>query len=231
MTQHPNHPHEPRHATEPTDARATDDAGLSLVEVLISVFVGAVLLGLVATIFASTLQANAGTRDRDLATGRVQAISTSLTTSIRNAQAVTVQTVAGGGTVLRALVATGTSGWECRAWAVVDLETSDAAGRRAGADGRFELRMHTSAPLTGTATATAPERTWGVLADHVERTAPTSTPPTAPRPYFAASAGTVSWDLAVAVSVEPQLSDGSLAPVSGTAVARAQQTGGSARCW
>lgn len=222
--------------TVPSDthrAARADDAGLTLVELLISVFVGAVLLGLVATIFASTLQANAGTRDRDLATGRVQAISTSLTTSLRNAQAVTVQATVGGGTVLRALVATGTTGWECRAWAVVDLETSDAAGRRAGADGRFELRMHTSAPLTDIATALVPTVSWGVLADHVERTAATSTAPAtpAPRPYFTASAGTVSWDLAVATSVQPQLSDGSLAPVSGAAVAMARQSGVTARCW
>jgi Tfp pilus assembly protein PilV len=224
----------PADAPDAAPADALDDipgdAGLSLVELLISLFVGTMLLGLVATIFASTLQANAGTRDRDLATGRVQAISTSLTTSIRNAQAATVQPLTGGGTVLRALVAAGASGWECRAWAVVDLETFDATGRRTGADGDFELRTRTSAVLAGGASAPLPAASWGVLADHVEQTS-AATAPAAPRPYFTAASGTVSWDLAVATSVQPQLSDGSLAPVSGTALALAAQKGPVPRCW
>lgn len=208
-----------------------DDAGLTLVELLISLFVGAVLLSLVATVFASSLQSNAATRDRDLATGRAQAISTSLITSIRNARAVTVQDLTDGATVLRALVAKGGSAWECRAWAVVDLETSDAGGRRAGADGRSELRMLTSTPLAVGATAPTPTASWGVLADQVEQTATLSTPPATPRPFFTEVDGTVSWDLAVAVDVQPQLSERSLAPVSGAAVALARQTGGTTRCW
>lgn len=208
-----------------------DDLGLTLVELLISLFVGAVLLGLVATVFASSLQSNAATRDRDLATGRAQAISTSLSTSIRNARAVTVQGLPDGGTVLRALVAKGGSAWECRAWAVVDLETSDAEGRRAGADGRAELRMLTSTPLAVGAAAPSPTASWGVLADRVERTASLSTPPETPGPFFTEVDGTVSWELAVAVDVQPQLGERSLAPVSGAAVALARQTGGTARCW
>jgi prepilin-type N-terminal cleavage/methylation domain-containing protein len=209
-------------------ADPVDDAGLTLVELLITVFVGAVLLALVATILTTTLQANAATRDRDLATGRAQAISTSLTTSVRNASAVTVTATAGGGIVVRARVATGASGWECRAWAVVDLETWDAAGRRAGADGRFELRARTYAPLTSTAPVPAPAATWGALAERVE---PARDASGAARPYFTESAGRLSWNLTIAAAEQPQLNQRSIAPVAGSAVARAQQSGTSIRCW
>jgi hypothetical protein len=202
--------------------------GLTLVELLISVFVGAVVLSLVATILATTLQANAATRDRDLATGRAQAISTSLTTSVRNAARVTVQPLAGGGSVARAQVAVGASGWECRAWAVVDLETWDAAGRRAGSDGRFELRTHTSAPLSGTATAPAPAIAWGALTEHVEpATGPTGTA----KPYFAWTDPSLSWNLEVVASEQPQLNARSVVPAAGSAVALAHQGGTGVRCW
>lgn len=205
-----------------------DDAGLTLVELLITVFVGAALLSLVATIFVTTLQANAATRDRDVATGRAQAISTSLTTSVRNASAVTVTAAAGGGTVVRARVATGASGWECRAWAVVDLERWDATGRHAGADGRFELRARTYAPLSATAPVPPPATTWGALAEHVEAARDASG---VARPYFVEAAGRLSWNLTIAAAEQPHLNDRGLAPIAGSAVARAQQSGGAARCW
>ncbi len=204
------------------------DEGITLVELLIAVFVGAVLLGLVATIFVTTLQANAATRDRDLASGRAQAISTSLATGIRNAAAVTVQPLAAGGTVVRARVAAGASGWECRAWAIVDLETWDAVGRRAGADGRFELRAHTSSPLGEGETPPEPASSWGTLTEHVE---PSRDAAGAALPYVTVADRRVSWNLAVATSTQPQLSDGTLAPIAGSAVVLARQDGASSRCW
>lgn len=203
-----------------------DDAGLTLVELLITVFVGTVVVTLVATILTTTLQATAATRDRDLATGRAQAISTSLTTSLRTAAAVRVETPAGGGAVLRALVATGESAWTCRAWAVTDLETTDAAGRRAGSDGRFELRTRSYAPLAASASAPAPAASWGALAERVEPVVDGA----AAKPYFAAASGRVSWNLTVTTSEQPQLNERSTAAVSGSAVARARHEG-SARCW
>lgn len=204
------------------------DAGLTLVEVLITVFVGAVVLGLIATILATTLQATASTRDRDLATGRAQAISTSLTTSIRNSARVEIAAVPGGGTVVRARVATGGSGWECRAWAVVDFESWDAAGRRVGADGRFELRVLTYAPLASGAAAPAPAIAWGVLTEHVERAADASGTAS---PWFTLSGDHLSWNLTVVAAEQPRLSARSTAPVAGAAVALARQEGSSARCW
>jgi prepilin-type N-terminal cleavage/methylation domain-containing protein len=212
-----------------TSRHPEDDAGLTLVELIISLSVGAVLLALVATIFATTMQATAATRDRDLATGRAQAISTSLTTSIRNAAAVSTETLPGGGALARARVATGTATWECRAWAVVDLETTDAAGRRAGSDGRFELRSHAYAPLGSTASVPAPARSWGARADNVEATRDPST--NTPQPFFTLAGTKLSWNLTVAASEQPQLNDRSVAAVAGSAVARAQQDGTASRCW
>jgi Tfp pilus assembly protein PilV len=211
----------------PRDPLETE-AGLTLVELLITVFVSAVLLGLVATIFVTTLQANAATRDRDLATGRAQAISTSLTTSVRNASAVSVTATAGGGTVVRARVATGSASWECRAWAVVDLQTWDAAGRHAGADGRFEVRAHTYPALSTTAPVPAPAATWGTLAEHAE---PARDSTGSPRPYFVQDANRLSWNLTIAAAEEPQLNERSLASVAGSAVARARENGAPIRCW
>jgi Tfp pilus assembly protein PilV len=204
------------------------DAGLSLIELLVSTFVAAVMLGLIATILVTTLQATAATRDRDRATGQAQAISTSLSVSVRNAAAVTVQAAAGGGSLLRARVATGASSWECRTWALVDLERWDAPGRRAGADGRFELRSFTYAPLTGTTAAPTPAVAWGVLAERVEKS--TDAAGTA-KPFFAQDGDRVSWNLVAAASEEPQLNDKSIAAVSGSAVARARQEGSAVRCW
>lgn len=207
--------------------RPAGDAGLTLIEVLITVVVGAIVLGLVATIFVTTLQATAATRDRDLATGRAQAISTSLTTSVRNATGVTLATLPGNGVVVRAAVATGSSGWECRAWAIVDLETTDATGRRPGADGRFELRVSTSAPLTGTQTTPSPSLGWGTLTEHVtqarraDRTA---------LPYFAIDGSRLTWNLEVVASEEPRLNARSVAPIAGSAVALARHGGTGVRC-
>lgn len=111
-----------------TREMVADDAGLSLVELLVALFVGGMLLTLIASLFVSTMQATAATRDLDLATGRAQALSTSLQTDIRNAAEIVVENIPGGGTLVRARVATGDTGWQCRAWALVDLTTTDADG-------------------------------------------------------------------------------------------------------
>ncbi|WJL94336.1 hypothetical protein QSU92_10070 [Microbacterium sp. ET2] len=202
--------------------RHDSDDGITLVELLVTVFVGGLILSLIGTIFVTTLQANAATRDRDLATGRAQAISTALTTSIRNAAAVQQD-----GTVVRALVATGDAGWECRAWAVVDLETTDAAGRRAGADGRPEFRVTTYAPLGPAATAPSPATGWGALAERIEHAEDATG---ADIPVFTLADGRLSWALTVVVSEQPSVSARSSATITGTATALAQ-TEEAVRCW
>jgi hypothetical protein len=208
--------------------RLEGDAGITVVELLISTFVAAIMLSLIATILVTTLQATAATRDRDRATGQAQAISTSLTVSVRNAAAIVVQPVAGGGSVLRARVATGASGWQCRAWAAVDLERWDPPGRRGGADGRFELRSFTYPPLSATAAVPPVAVSWGVLAERVEKS--TDAAGTA-KPFFVDDGTRLTWNLVVAASEEPQLNDKSTAPVAGSAVPRARQEGSTVRCW
>ncbi|WP_394278429.1 prepilin-type N-terminal cleavage/methylation domain-containing protein [Microbacterium sp.] len=192
----------------------TDDAGLSLVELLIAVFVGAIVLGLVATILTTTLTATAATRDRDLATGRVQAVSTSLSTSLRNATDATVQTT--GATVLRARMVDGT----CRAWAVADLD----------GDGRTELRLYSSDALEAGHPAPEPSTSWGVLADRVTAGA---------GPLFDIEASVdpasdlrrVTWHLEVAASEQPHLNAQSTSGVTGSATVAAVSQEVSARCW
>ncbi len=123
------------------------DAGMSLVELIVylAVAVG-VTLGL-TSMFASGMSANTATKERDTATGQAQVISSSLQTGIRNASDFTVT-----GDLLRARVATGTSGWQCEAWAIT-------------AAGRFVHRTST------TAIAVPTDFTgWTVLADKARGT-------------------------------------------------------------
>lgn len=88
-----------------------DDAGVTLVELIVYVAVAALFLGLMASLFATGLKTESTTRERDTATGKAQVVSDSIATSIRNASAFQID-----GKLLRARVATGASGWECRAW-------------------------------------------------------------------------------------------------------------------
>ena len=117
---------------------------MTLIELIIAVLIAALLLGAVASIFASGLRSESATRDRDAATGAAQVVTESLHASIRNASDVLAE-----GNLLRAVVATGSSGWECRAWALVG----------------DELRYRTSPAPTG-----ADATSWTVLARGVSGT-------------------------------------------------------------
>ncbi|UUT35179.1 type IV pilus modification PilV family protein [Microbacterium elymi] len=91
------------------------DAGITLVELIIYIAVGALFAGILASLFISGITSQTNTRDRDVATGKAQVVTDMLQASIRNADAVHVD-----GGMLVARVATGTTGWECRAWALTD---------------------------------------------------------------------------------------------------------------
>jgi type II secretory pathway pseudopilin PulG len=101
--------------TPTTDDR---DRGVTLVELIVYIAVGALFASLLASLFVSGLKSQAQTRDRDIATGKAQVVTDMLQKSVRNAQALQVD-----GSVLRARVATGASGWECRAWALTPAGT------------------------------------------------------------------------------------------------------------
>ncbi len=93
----------------------SDDEGVTLVELIVYLAVGALILALMAGLLVNGLKSQAQTTDRDTATGRATIITNSIQTSVRNASAVTVSP---DGKSLVAVVATGTTGWECRAWTV-----------------------------------------------------------------------------------------------------------------
>ena len=121
-------------------AGSAPDAGITLVELIVTVSVSVLFLGLMASLFGAGMQGVQATRERDAATGAAQVITDSLQASVRNAAAVSVS-----GSVLRARVATGPSGWECRAWALTP-------------DGSLTYRAQAVGPID------SDPATWGVLA-------------------------------------------------------------------
>lgn len=90
-----------------------DEAGMSLVEVIIYSSLVALTLVVLGGMFAAGLQTQAAARDRDSATGAAQVVGNSLQAGVRNASSVLVS--AG---LVKARVASGTGGWQCAAWAL-----------------------------------------------------------------------------------------------------------------
>ncbi len=91
------------------------DEGVTLVELIVYLAVGALILALMAGLLINGLKSQAQTTDRDTATGRATIIANSLQTSIRNATAFKVET---NGLTVRAVVVTGAATWQCRAWSL-----------------------------------------------------------------------------------------------------------------
>ena len=90
-----------------------DEAGITLVELIVYILLAVIVLGGIATIFSNAWQSQSQTTSRDAATGSSALVEASLSQSIRNTSDFKVES---GGHTLRAIVATGTSTWECRAW-------------------------------------------------------------------------------------------------------------------
>ena len=99
----------------PVPRRTRDDAGVTLVELIIYIAVSALFLGLLALMLVNGLRAQAQTTDRDTATGQSVVVSNSILTSLRNATTFTV-TSAGRAVVAKVVLPGG--GRECRAWVV-----------------------------------------------------------------------------------------------------------------
>ncbi|UYK38947.1 hypothetical protein [Microbacterium terricola] len=205
---------------------------MTAIELVIYVVITALLLGVIGGILIAGMRSTITTGDRDLATGTVQAISTSLSSDIRNASAVAL-TQTGTSTIVRAKVATGRTDWECRAYAVVDLQTWNDSTVTNGADGRFELRVLTYDDAA-TITAPVPTTAWGVLSRDVQRVEVAATPSPAPTPshlpYFALTGGALSWNLAALASANASFNDGETVALTGAAVARAHDEG-TTKCW
>lgn len=121
-----------------------DDAGISIVELIIVLAVSTVLVSLVAVMFASSLTAQRETTERDAATVQLNAVTASITESVR---ASTDARVSDAGRRLDAkiLLSDGET-WECRAWQL----SGD------------ELRYS-----TGTTPRQAADSTWALIASNV----------------------------------------------------------------
>jgi len=98
-----------------TRLRADDD-GLTLVEIIVTVVIGGLFLGLLGALFANGLIAQQQATARDRATGYANVLGASLGSSLRNATSDV--TVSADGQAVVAKVVTGEGDWECRAWLV-----------------------------------------------------------------------------------------------------------------
>lgn len=94
------------------------DDGMTLVELILYSALSVLLLTVLASVFIMSWQADAATRRRDTATGAAHIITNSIQTSFRNASDFRLD-----GSLLRARVATGASGWECQAWRLANPKT------------------------------------------------------------------------------------------------------------
>jgi hypothetical protein len=94
-------------------SRVGDEAGMSLVEVIVYSALTALVLSVLGGLFYVGFQTQASVASRDAATGAAEVVSNSVQTAVRNASGVLVS-----GTLLKARVATGATGWQCVAWAV-----------------------------------------------------------------------------------------------------------------
>jgi Tfp pilus assembly protein PilW len=104
--------------------------GMSMVELIVYLALSTLVLTILVSFFITSYRSQAATRERDLATGSAQLISSSLTTGLRNAD----QAVAVGGNRLIARTATGSTGWQCQEWKLTsgDLSYRTRAANTAG---------------------------------------------------------------------------------------------------
>lgn len=121
-----------------------DEAGVSLVELIIVVVVMGIIGSVITMIFVNGLISQQATTARDLATGRATVITETLADSVRNAVTVRVQP---DGSRIDAVVILPNKSFECRAWAI---NGNGELVYSAGASGR-----------------TSPPNTWGALAEKV----------------------------------------------------------------
>lgn len=109
----------------------TDDAGMSLVELVVAIVVGGLFAALLSLMFVNGWTLQERSYSRDTATGQATVVKTTMADALRNAASVRVS---GSNTRVDALVAvpsssyTGTWTWECRAWVFTDKSIRYSAG-------------------------------------------------------------------------------------------------------
>ena len=149
-----------------------DDDGVTLVELIVSIAVSALFLGLLALMFVNGLRAQAQTTDRDTATGQSVVVTHSLLTSLRNANAFTITSA---GRAVVAEVSTADGGRECRAWVVTtggDVRYRAAASVISTADTTSWTVLVEGDPATGDGAHASLTRHDGTNPDGTPRFAP-----------------------------------------------------------
>lgn len=126
--------------------------GVSMIELIIYLVIAALVVGLMAGIFINGLHSQTSTTDRDTATGRAGLVTDSLQRSLRNATMVNPSS--GTSNTLVAVVATGTSSWQCRAWVLtsagkVMYKASSTSFSTASTTGWTTLASGVTGTLTG----------------------------------------------------------------------------------
>ena len=92
------------------------DAGMSLVELIVAMAVSALLLGVIAAIFGQGLAAQAQQASRNTATAQLDAVSAYLNESIRNST--TARVSESGSRLDLTVVNEAGTAYECRAWKI-----------------------------------------------------------------------------------------------------------------
>ena len=180
----------------------TRDAGVTLVELILSMALSLLVLTVLIAVFGSASNTQAATKNRDVAAGAAQVAMTSIQTSIRNSSSFSIT-----GNVLRARVAIGDgTGWQCRAWALTS--SGDLV----------YLRSSTTIAVPSSYAS------WTLLATKVTGTLTSAA-------VFAAEGASgqkLKYGFAVTVGSSPTQAR---VPVEGGAVAQAKGSGSPASCW
>lgn len=174
-----------------------DDDGVTLVELIITIAVSALFLGLLALMFVNGLRAQAQTTDRDTATGQSVVVTNSLLTSLRNANAFTITSA---GRAVVAEVSTPDGGRECRAWAVTtggDVRYRAAASVISTADTSAWTVLIDGDPVTGDGAHAALTRRDGSNPDGSPRFVPVDADGDGLTDAFSRSGQTLSFGLEI----------------------------------
>lgn len=124
----------------------SDDAGMTLVELIVAISVGAIVLALIAITFFNGITAQRDGVARDAATGETNVVATTLAVSIRSSSSLHVN---GTGTRLDAVYIASDGSPECRAWEVLTADGTSSLVYRASKTGALP-----AADTTWTALAT-----------------------------------------------------------------------------
>lgn len=121
-----------------------DDSGLTLVELIVTVSVAVLIIGVMTGVFINGVTAQREGVARDTATGAATVVATSLSVSIRNASDVRVS---GDGTRLDAVYIAPDGTAECRAWEFLSGVGESALVYRASRAGALPPADATWGPL------------------------------------------------------------------------------------